>query len=1013
MKKLLAMVLALVMTLSLAVSANAAFKDDTKISDDYAEAVAVLNGMGVFKGYEDGSFKPEGNITRAEVATIIYRIYTADVAKNDKSGLYATYNKFSDMAGASWAAGYIGYCANASLVKGYPDGTFKPSGKVTGYEVLAMILRAVGYDKNNEFSGADWALHVAQTAQQLGILDNVAKTTDLNAPASRELVAELLFQGIQKAQVTYTPAFGYVTDKVIGTKTNSLGEKNFKLASAVASDKWGRPATKWTYNTGDKATTFVSKADVSYTKAVAECDVAHDLGLSADTAYTLIVNGQPQTTNYLVNLTDTVTKMGAQGRLFEVYKDAKTIVMIDTFLAKVTYVADITYDAQGHVKTPATITLEVYDAKTAPKTTALTLKDYDANYGYAKDEYVLVNAYTKDTNSATISGKVYNNDKQYAEILGKATSIEGAQSVIYWNAQQHNVEGTVYDDAVKFYLDEAAQKDAKYTWYFDSYNNLIGAVEIAAANSYGVINSIWWAGNATDGSGVAKANVTYVDGTTAQVDISEVTYASASNEVVTGTVTHSTGTTTDKVMKALDKLFYVDSYIKTNTDLDAYKLLNGHLFRFTTKSNGTLSAVEVSTYDKASATAANLADFGKLHNTETALAVYKNTQVYTNLTNTLVVNANTTFLVRSGAGTSASPYTFKSITGFTNIDNYNAAEVDWVDLNGDNVADYVYVIGATTSSKVTSLFYFDGQQGAYTLADGTWVVKGYVDGVAGEVKFANYAALQSTLTVNSVAGEPKTNTLYVVALEDGVVKQGHAVTSGEPLNAQVVSTTVNGTTTTETYALSSAYESGKTYTVDKVSGTIGDNFSDYLYYDADGRQYYSVVADLTKVVGTMGNPVDQDYYFVYIQNTVTGQSNRLCAQAYAYDKNAAATNAVITATSVTNTVAAVKGNTVDSVKFAAQATAGTGFTGTPDLTVSNVKFERLFTDANGATSWVEMAANEVFVASVSYRATITIDVPSTMTNAQLASTNVITYTAGGHTTTGVYNTVVTDVFSVQ
>ena len=1018
MKKLLAMVLALVMTLSLAVSANAAFKDDTKISDDYAEAVAVLNGMGVFKGYEDGSFKPEGNITRAEVATIVYRIYTADVAKNDKSGLYATYNKFSDMAGAGWAQGYIGYCANASLVKGYPDGTFKPSGKVTGYEVLAMILRAVGYDKNNEFSGADWALHVAQTAQQLGILDNVAKTTDLNAPASRELVAELLFQGIQKAQVTYTPAFGYVTDKVISTKTNSLGEKNFKLASAVAADKWGRPATKWTYNTGDKSTTFVSKADVSYTKAVAECDVAHDLGLSADTAYTLIVNGQPQTTNYLVNLTDTVTKMGAQGRLFEVYKDAKTIVMIDTFLAKVTYVADITYDAQGHVKTPATITLEVYDgtngtgAQKAATYTTLTLKDYDNNYGYAKDEYVLVNAYTNDPNSATISGKVFNNTKQYAEIVGKATSIEGAQSVIYWNAQQHNVEGTVYDDAVKFYLDQAAQKDAKYTWYFDSYNNLIGAVEIAAANSYGVINSIWWAGNATDGSGVSKANVTYVDGTTAQVDISEVTYASANNEVVTGTVTHSTGTTTDKVMKADNKLFYVDSYIKTNTDLDAYKLLNGHLFRFTTKSNGTLSAVEVSTYTTASATAANLADYGKLHNTETGLAVYKNTQVYTNLTNTLVVNANTTFLVRSGAGTSASPYTFKSITGFTNIDNYNAAEVDWVDLNGDNVADYVYVIGATTSSKVTSLFYFDGQQGAYTLADGTWVVKGYVDGVAGEVKFANYAALQSTLTVNSVAGEPKTNTLYIVALEDGVVKQGHAVTTGETLDAEVVSTTVNGTPTTETYALSSAYESGKTYTVDKVSGTIGDNFSDSLYYDADGRQYYSVIADLTKVVGTMGNPVDQDYYFVYINNA-TGQSNRLCAQAYAYDKNAAATNAVITATTVTNTVAAVKGNTVDSVKFAAQATAGTGFTGTPDLTVSNVKFERLFTDANGATSWVEMAANEVFVASVSYRATITIDVPSTMTNAQLASTNVITYTAGGHTTTGVYNTVVTDVFSVQ
>ena len=877
MKKLLAMVLALVMTLSLAVSANA-FKDDKSISDDYAESVAVLNGMGVFKGYEDGSFKPEGNITRAEVATIIYRIYTADVAKNDKSGLYATYNKFSDMAGAGWAQGYIGYCANASLVKGYPDGTFKPSGKVTGYEVLAMILRAVGYDKNNEFSGADWALHVAQTAQQLGVLDNVAKTTDLNAPASRELVAELLFQGIQKAQVTYTPAFGYVTDKVISTKTNSLGEKNFKLASAVAADKWGRPATKWTYTTGDKATTFVEKPDLTYTKAVAECDVAHDLDLSADTAYALIVNGQPQTTTYTVNLTDTVTKMGAQGRLFEVYKDAKTIVMIDTFLAKVTYVADITYDAQGHVKTPATITLEVYDSKTAPKTTALTLKDYDDNYGYAKDEYVLVNAYTDATNSATVSGKVLNNTKQYAEILGKATSIEGAQSVIYWNAQQHNVEGTVYDDAAKFYLDQAAQKDAKYTWYFDSYNNLIGAVEIAAATSYGVINSIWWAGNATDGSGVAKANVTYMDGTTAQVDISKMTYVyttpatpatPATKTVKSGDVTHSTGINA-LVMKADDqnKYFYVDTYINTNKVADTNGILNGHLFQFTTKSNGTLDAVEVAT--GTAAKLYNLAD----------VAVSKNTQVYGGANGTLVVNSNTVFLVRSGADTTANPYTFKSITGFTNIDNYAKGEVDYVDLNGDNVADYVYVIAPTTTSKVTSLFYFDGQQGAYTLADGTWVVKGYVDGVAGEVKFANFDALQNTLKISGQTGYPVNNTLYVVTLEDGVVKDGHMVSA----NSQMVAYDPD-------YPLSAAYESGKNYYVDFVSGeknaTTGanvDTFNGSLYYDASAGQYYSVITEgaVTKMVGTMGNPGDQEYYFVYV--TGGAAENRLCVQAYAYDK---------------------------------------------------------------------------------------------------------------------------------
>ena len=238
MKKLLAMVLALVMTLSLAVSANAAFKDVKDIDETYAESAAVLNGLGVFKGYEekDGtfSFQPKNAITRAEVAAIVYRIYTGDV-KDAYVKNYETYNKFGDMAGAGWAKGYIGYCANAALVKGYPNGTFVPSGKVTGYEVLAMILRAVGYDQKNEFTGADWALHVAEIAERQGILDNV-KGVDLNAPATREVVAELLFQSINVPMVTYTAAFGYQNvglnekaDNKIFAKNETLGSKNFEL----------------------------------------------------------------------------------------------------------------------------------------------------------------------------------------------------------------------------------------------------------------------------------------------------------------------------------------------------------------------------------------------------------------------------------------------------------------------------------------------------------------------------------------------------------------------------------------------------------------------------------------------------------------------------------------------------------------------------------------------------------------------------------------------------------------
>ena len=257
MKKLLAMVLALVMTLSLAVSANAV-KADEKINEDYAEAVAVLNGMGVFKGYEDGSFKPENNITRAEVAAIVYRIYTTDV-KDTYVKNYETYNKFADMAGAGWAKGYIGYCANAALVKGYPDGNFKPSGNVTGYEVLAMILRAVGYDQKNEFTGADWALHVAEIAERQGILDNV-KGVDLNAPATREVVAELLFRAINVPMVSYTAAFGYqnvglsTADNKFFTANKTLGSEVFGLAKVsgeISKVSYLDKTTQFTY-TEDK-----------------------------------------------------------------------------------------------------------------------------------------------------------------------------------------------------------------------------------------------------------------------------------------------------------------------------------------------------------------------------------------------------------------------------------------------------------------------------------------------------------------------------------------------------------------------------------------------------------------------------------------------------------------------------------------------------------------------------------------------------------------------------------------
>ena len=97
LKKILALVLALVMSFSLMATANA-FTDDEQITDTYETAVTVLDGLKVFQGYDDGSFQPQSPIRRSEVAAIIYRIVTGDVNGtgltdvNDAQLTYDMYN---------------------------------------------------------------------------------------------------------------------------------------------------------------------------------------------------------------------------------------------------------------------------------------------------------------------------------------------------------------------------------------------------------------------------------------------------------------------------------------------------------------------------------------------------------------------------------------------------------------------------------------------------------------------------------------------------------------------------------------------------------------------------------------------------------------------------------------------------------------------------------------------------------------------------------------------------------
>ena len=533
-KKVLSLVLCVAMLLSVMVmGTGAAFTDEDDFSPQYAEAAEVLTGMKVMQGYDDGSFLPQRNITRAQVATLIYRAVTGDV-DDTQTGLYTDWDKFDDVQADDWFAGYVNYCANGELIKGFTPDTFGPNKNVTGYQVLAMILRAVGYDQNDEFTGTNWTINVASTAMQEGLLKNVDGSVDLSAPATRELVAEFIFRAIHPdvETVHYVPAAGIYRDE-----GSSLGEQVFDLAlDPNSADAWGRPSDTWYANDGkyntDAETIYAvieEEALATYTTAVAQCDVADETGVSGEVdAY---VNGQETTVD--INENATKATIGEQGRLTEVYEDC--VVMIDTFLAQVTDVVSSETDGNGHLDRQALLELEVYNAYRNQSETVYLTQDTD--YTYAEGDMLLVNAYTDNANSYSIAvtkqsveGYVNQYDvANHLEVAQAAESFVGAQTEDWVNAHKHVIDGEEYMDAFRFSLDrtfnwtDENDETINYNWWLDQYGNIIGVTAIDRTG-YAVLKDIIWT------TGQAEATLVYMDGSEDTVVIDTIDGFNFANE---------------------------------------------------------------------------------------------------------------------------------------------------------------------------------------------------------------------------------------------------------------------------------------------------------------------------------------------------------------------------------------------------------------------------------------------------------------------------------------------------
>ena len=667
-KKVLSLVLCVAMLLSVMVMGTgaASFTDQDEFSDNYAEAAEVLTGMGIIQGYDDGSFLPQRNINRAQVATMIYRAATGDVT-DSKISQFVGEDLFDDVNADDWFAGYVNYCGNAEYIKGFTPDTFGPYKQVTGYQVLAMILRAVGYDENNEYTGDQWTLRVAATAREQGLLDNLNPDTNLAEPATRELVAELIFQAIHPDvdTVHYVPAEGeYQSDD--GT---SLGEQVFKLKVDNSADEWGRPEVLWTYNTGDEETVIEIDPVATYTTAVNDCDVYEDTGISGDVA--AYVNSGTWNDTYNISKTATKDNIGAQGQLVEVYDyttvngdDAARIVVIDTFLAQVTDVVEAKYDSNNHLATEATLVLNVYDESTPVE---VTLTNGSTNYTYAVGDMLLVNAYTNDKDEV-ISG-----DGQYVEIVSAAESFVGAQTTIHYNADTHTINGTEYNDAYKFFRDDAGvTEDYNFTWYLDQYGNVIGATGITS--NYAVLKDMIWVNGGRDG-GYAEATLVYMDGTEATVTVDSIDeFDFSTPNWAENDVTPYLADSIESVFNGTGNFGGVSSDSSLNGNYDGFAM-----YRVDTNSDNSVNLEGIERYATG--------NFEIEYANDVTLDI--DASAIVNLGDGVVahVSNNTQILVNNADGT------YTAYTGTANLPDYNwqSVEVFYDDEDGDNIADYVYI----------------------------------------------------------------------------------------------------------------------------------------------------------------------------------------------------------------------------------------------------------------------------------------------------------------------------------
>lgn len=560
--------------------------------------------------------------------------------------------------------------------------------------------------------------------------------------------------------------YSFISNEQVAKSGYTLGGK-MGISITRATDDFRRPGYNWSY--GSWAAFYMDKPVNSYTTAVTMCNILkNDMKVSETSGKEIHLNGHrkgittgtTEETTKASELTvkgDTVAytalnyfavdgrkyaynnegvrdvvlshdqnkdcqkvtgswwnaQFGGQGDLTQVFKteDGWVITTIHTFLAEVTKVNKTNkYNHINGETSDLKVWVDMRDNEPVYAEKPFVAKNGIATTDYAVGTKVLVTLSLKKSETENLAD--HERDGVVASIAAadsKTGKLTGASDLAY--AESVSVDGTKYPTACRFVMGKNdAMKFANYgktfTFYFDSYGNVIGCTEPTTAASYVVMNKIY--AEHTGGDFVIKADLYDLDGK--KIEAATIAQAGSFDGAKDGY--DYAGNYVDYTNMSFQQAG--GNYVFVNAKHNDPKLLNA-LYSYTVNDKGVYTLTWVGVYE-------TMAGFSRLEGkyTHTAKLAYIYDNTVSNLTAAVKLSESSKIVVKSVGGE------WTSYTGYTALPALTAAYVDYLDNDGDGYADIVYLGNAVFAGD--SITGWVTNWGRFNWANGYDLVTVYVEG---------------------------------------------------------------------------------------------------------------------------------------------------------------------------------------------------------------------------------------------------------------------------------------------